>query len=118
MTFAADGYFSPAMERFRSSARKVPEYKSWFGFAEVLNRLGLDMLDGLEVAHGDNQRSTIAALFVRAHKSFQAAIILAETGLLGDARAVLRSAVEGAIALNALANDATFLQRLINAHYH
>jgi hypothetical protein len=33
-------------------------------------------------------------------------------------RVVLRSATEGAIALNALANDASFLDQLIQAHYH
>ncbi len=118
MTFDTHGFFSPGMERFRTSVRTVSEYKGWLEFAEGLNRLGLDMLEGLEIPLRNNQRLTIAALFVRAHKSFQAAIILAEIGLLGDARTVLRSAVEGAIALNALANDATFVERLINAHYH
>ncbi|MDE2228169.1 MAG: hypothetical protein KGL11_03900 [Alphaproteobacteria bacterium] len=38
--------------------------------------------------------------------------------VIGDARGALRRAVEGAIALNALANDAAFLDQLINAHYH
>jgi hypothetical protein len=36
--------------------------------------------------------------------------------MLTDARVVLRSAVEGAIALNALANDATFDVQIIQAH--
>ena len=60
---------------------------------------------------------TISGLFVRAHKSLQAALILAEIGLVGDARTVLRSAVEGAIALNALAADPKFLDQLIDAHH-
>jgi hypothetical protein len=118
MTFATDGFCSPAMARFRSSVRGVPEYEAWLRFAENLNRLGLDMLKGHEVPTTDNQRLLISVLFVRAHKSFQSAIILAETGLLGDARAVVRRAVEGAIALNALANDAGFVDLLIKAHYY
>ncbi len=38
--------------------------------------------------------------------------------MLADARVVLRSAVEGAMALNVLANDATFDIQLIEAHLH
>jgi hypothetical protein len=38
--------------------------------------------------------------------------------MLADARVVLRSAVEGAVALNVLANDATFDRQLIEAHLH
>jgi hypothetical protein len=105
------------MEKFRATLRSVPAYKQWFEFAEDLNSLGLQMLDGLNVTLNDNQRLTIAALFVRAHKSLQATILLSERGLVGDARTVLRSAVEGAIASNALANDAQFLDQLIEAHH-
>jgi hypothetical protein len=60
----------------------------------------------------DNQRFTLAALFIRAHQSSQAALILAERGMIGDARAVLRSAVEGVIAMYGLAATPTFIDRL------
>jgi hypothetical protein len=116
MSFDTDGFFSPTLERFRVSVREVPAYKLWFEFADGLNRLGLGMLQDHDVPRHDNQRVTIAALFVRAHQSFQAALLLAERGMLGDARVVLRSAVEGAIALNALANDAGFVDQLVTAH--
>ena len=76
------------------------------------------MLRDRDVPRHDNQRLTIAILFIRAHKSFQSSLLLAERGLISDARVVLRSGVEGAIALNALANDATFLDMLIEAHYY
>jgi hypothetical protein len=56
-------------------------------------------------------------LFVRTHQSFQAAVILAESGMIGDAHTVLRSAVEGAIALHALADNPDFVDRLIAAHH-
>jgi hypothetical protein len=116
MSFDTLGFRSPVMEQFRSTLRAVPAFKAWLDFGDDLNRLGLQMLDGLDAPLDDNQRLTIAALFVRAHKSLQAAVILAETGLVGDARAVLRSAVEGAIAINALAADPNFLNQLIEAH--
>jgi hypothetical protein len=118
MSFSADGFLSPTMDRFRASLKTVAAYKAWFEFAEELNRLGLDMLRHRDVPRHDSQRLTIAVLFVRAHKSFQSSLLLAERGLVSDARVVLRSAIEGAIALNALANDATFLDTLIKAHYY
>ena len=118
MSFAADGFLSPTMDRFRASLKNIAACKAWFEFAEELNRLGLDMLRDRDVPRHDNQRLTIAVLFVRAHKSFQSSLLLAERGLISDARVVLRSAVEGAIALNALANDVTLLDTLIEAHYY
>ena len=81
MTFKIDGFLSPGMEKFSASLRAVPEYKAWFEFAEGLNRLGLEGLEGTEPPRSDNQKLTISALFVRAHKSLAAALILAELGL-------------------------------------
>ena len=118
MTFKTDGFLSPTMEEFRTSLRKVPAYKLWLEFAEELNRLGWDMLEDHETPTTDNQRLIISVLFIRAHQSFQAAITLVERGMLADARVVVRSGVEGAMALNVLANDATFDMQLIEAHLH
>jgi hypothetical protein len=116
MSFATHGFMFAG--KFRATVREVPDYKLWFTYADDLNRLGLDMLQDLAVADDDNQRVTITALFVRAHHSFQAALVLAEMGLLADSRVVLRSAVEGAVATICLANDLKFLDQLIDAHYH
>ncbi len=118
MTFKTDGFLSPTMEDFRTSLREIPAYKLWFEFAEELNRFGADMLEEHETPTTDNQRLIISVLFIRAHQSFQAVISLAEKGMLADARVVLRSAVEGAMALNILANDPTFDRQLIEAHLH
>ena len=117
MSFATDGFLSPAVGRFTSTMRKVPAYENWLRFAEDLNRFVLGVLADREIPVGDNQRLMILVLFVRAHKSFQAALILAEKGLLGDARAVVRRAVEGAIALSALASDASFVDDFMGEHY-
>jgi hypothetical protein len=55
--------------------------------------------------------------FVRAHQTFQSALLLAERGLVTDARTLVRSGVESAIALHALANDARFVDQMIEAHH-
>ncbi len=118
MTFKIDGFLSNTMEGFRASLRNVPSYKLWLEFALELNRLGWEMLEDHETPTNDNQRLIISVLFIRAHQSFQAALKLIEIGMLADARVVLRSAVEGAIALNALAKDSTFDSQLIEAHLY
>ena len=116
MSFDTHGFFSPEIDRFRATVRSLPECKIWFEFAEDLNRLGLEMLSGHETPLDDRQRFPISVLFIRAHQSFQAAVILAERGMIGDARTLLRGAVEGAIASNALAADPKFVEQLIAAH--
>jgi hypothetical protein len=115
MSFATQGFLADG--RFRTAVREIPDYKVWFDYAADLNRLGLDLLHDLTVSADDSQRVTITALFIRAHHSFQAALLLAERGLLADARVVLRSGVEGAIATIALANDPQFIGQLTDAHY-
>jgi hypothetical protein len=118
MTFKTDGFLSPTMAEFRTSLREVPVYKLWLEFAEELNRLGWEMLEDHETPTTNNQRLIISVLFIRAHQSFQVAIMLIQNGMLADARVVLRGAVEGAIGLNVLANDAAFDIQLIEAHLY
>jgi hypothetical protein len=116
MAFENEGFFSPDIDRFRAEVRALPECKVWFDYAEDLNRIGLAMLKGHEAPLHDRQRFLISLFFIRAHESFQAAILLAERGLIGDARTVARSAVESAIALIAVAADSSFPDQLIAAH--
>jgi hypothetical protein len=116
MSLQTRGFFLPEIDRFRGAVRNLPECKLWFQFAEDLNALGHEILAGHEAPLNDRQRFTITMLFIRVHQSFQAAVVLAERGMIGDARTVLRSAVESAIALWAVAADPTFIDNLIGAH--
>jgi Family of unknown function (DUF5677) len=116
MSLQEQGFFSSEIDRFRASVRELPECKVWFEFADHLNRLTLKALSTHEVPIGDATRVAISAFFIRAQQSFQAAVILIERGMIGDARSVLRSGVEGAIALFALAADPTFVDQLVAAY--
>ena len=118
MAFHRDGFLSPTMLNFTTSLRAVPTYKTWFEFAEQLNRLGWAILSDLEIPSEDDQMLSSTLLFLRTHQSFQAAILLIERGMLADARANLRSAAEGTIAVIALANDHSFKDQLIQAHHY
>jgi hypothetical protein len=115
MTLAKQGFLSPDVEAFRTAVRTSPRYAVWFEFAEELIREGLDILANHEVRRGDNQQLLLSGLFVRAHQSFQAAVILAEKGIVADARGIVRSAVETAIASIALAADPSFIDQMIGA---
>lgn len=117
MSFELDGFFSPELDQFRDAMRTTAPSKPWFDYALDLNRIGLDLLRQAKTASSDNALFTMHGIFVRTHQSFQAALLLAERGLIGDARTVLRSGIEGAIAIHALAADPAFVQRLIEAHH-
>ena len=117
MSFEQDGFFSPELDQFRDAMRTTAPSKPWFDYALDINRIGLDLLRQAKTARSDNALFTMHGIFVRTHQSYQAALLLAEWGLIGDARTVLRSGIEGAIAIHALAADPTFVQRLIEAHH-
>ena len=57
------------------------------------------------------------AHFVRAHHTFQGALILAERGMIPGGLIELRAGVESAISLHALANDPGFVDQMIEAHH-
>ena len=114
MSFDTDGFFSPDMDPFRVAVTSQVPTKAWFDYAHDLNRFALAMVGGLDMPSSDDrQRFTLAALFIRTHQSAQAALILAERGMIGDARNVVRSAAEGVIAMYGLAADHGFIDSLI-----
>jgi hypothetical protein len=118
MSFEKDGYLSPEIERFRLHVRGHDPSKKWFELADDLNRLSLELLQKHETPLADRQRFMFSGLFVRAHQSFQAALILIERGMIGDARAVLRSGAESTIALYAVARDPQFVDKIIGDEYY
>jgi Family of unknown function (DUF5677) len=102
---------------FGAYVRSRPESKPWFDLADDLARKGVDLLRQHSAPISDRQHFTFSGVFVRAHQSFQAAILLAENGMIGDARTAIRSAAESGIALHALAVDPTFVDQLVAAHH-
>jgi uncharacterized protein DUF5677 len=117
MSFERDGFFSPDLDQFRTAMRTTGPSKVWFDYALDLNRIGFDLLRTAATSRTENALFAMHGIFVRTHQSFQAALVLAERGLIGDARTVVRSGIEGAIAIQALGADASFVQRLIDTHH-
>jgi hypothetical protein len=96
MSFEIDGFFSPELERFREAVRTTEPFKSWFDYALGLNRIGFDLLRHAASTATDSRLFTMHANFLRAHQSFQSALLLAERGLIPDTRTLVRSGVESA----------------------
>ncbi|NWG52863.1 MAG: hypothetical protein HXY28_04010 [Hydrogenophilaceae bacterium] len=110
-------FLAPINDRFREAVRDDENAKPWLVFADELARVGLALLHDIEVPTYDGRKFAAAGIFARAHQSLQAAVIVIERGMVGDGRAILRTVVEAAIALNALANDENFGQRLASASH-
>lgn len=108
-------FITPRNEDFRALVRDDLNAKPWLEFSEELTRLGLALLDEINIPTDDGRRFAAAGIFARAHQSVQAAVILIERGMVGDGRAILRTVVEAAIALTALAEDPDFGKQLAAA---
>ncbi len=92
------------------------DFEPWFAVAEGFNALAMRVLPDVKAATNNNQQVVAAALYGRALTSFQASLILAERGLIADARTVVRAAAETAIVLSAVAKDAAVCDLLIDRH--
>src|SRR6267154_1893364 len=90
-------------------------HDEWLAFAEQQRALGAELCKTISPRAETNQEVVIALLYARAYQSFQAALLLAQAGLMGDARATVRSGVESAVAIAATARDPSFVERLMEA---
>ncbi|MFX1803094.1 DUF5677 domain-containing protein [Paraburkholderia sp. A1RO-5] len=92
------------------------DFAPWFGVAEGFNALAMRVLPNVKAATDSNQQVVAAALYGRALTSYQAALLLAERGMIADARTVVRAVAETVIVLSAVAKDAGVCDLLIGRH--
>lgn len=116
-SFEIDGFFSPEVEQFRHAVRSTPPFSTWFDYALGLNRIDLDLMKRATVALADRRLFTMYGHFVRVSQTFQGAVLLAERGMVPNARILLRSGVESAIAICALAESDELVDQMIAAHH-
>jgi hypothetical protein len=115
-SFQQSGFLSPMVE---DVAAIRAEFSEWFKLLARCNRLGMRMVAAIEMPLGSPARTIQAALFFRTLQSFQAAILLAERGMLADARSALRACAESTILHERLAADAGFTELMgENADYY
>jgi hypothetical protein len=98
-----EGFLSPALSGSIANIRA--DFAPWFDAVTAFNTLGMRVLPNVKADQSSNQQLVVAALYGRVLTSFQAAVLLAERGLLADARIVVRGAAETAIVLVAVEKD-------------
>jgi hypothetical protein len=116
MPFETDGFFSPEIAQFRHAVRTTPPFRAWFDYALRLNRIGFDLLRHASTQPTDRRLFTMYGHFVRVHHTFQGALLVAERGMVSNARILVRGGIESAIAICALSKDETFVDQMIAAH--
>jgi len=110
-----EGFLSSSLSSSVANIRA--DFAPWFDAATAFNTLGMRVLPDVRADQSSNQQLVSAALYGRLLTSFQTAFLLAERGLLADARTVVRGAAESAIVLAAVAKDATVCDLLIDRHF-
>jgi hypothetical protein len=113
---AEEGFLAASSSNAAARIRK--DYAPWFEAATSFNRLGMKVLPELQACTDNAQQLFAATLFGRALTSFQSIVILAERGLMADARTVARAATETALVLAALASNAAVLDIIELRHYY
>lgn len=108
------GYLSTNLAVSIANLRR--DFAPWFDVAERFNALAMRTLPNVKAATNNNQQVVAATLYGRALTSYQAALLLAERGLIADARTVVRAAAETVIVLSAVAKDAGVCDLLIDRH--
>jgi Family of unknown function (DUF5677) len=116
MTIDEQGFLSPEIAAWIDKHRA--ENRAWFSLAMNLNSVAQQELLLLEVPSGDNKAFLAALLFVRGLTSFQAAVLLAERGMVQDARTITRSCFESVFCFGALRNDPSFLEKFEKGDVH
>jgi hypothetical protein len=109
------GFLSPDIEHDVACIRSA--FKPWFDLVEDFNQLAMRTLPAWMPSTRNVAELTGAMLCARAVTSLQGAILLAERGMLADARTLIRSMAETVITLSAVASDPEVCERLVDAHY-
>lgn len=111
----SEGFLSSSIATSIANIRA--DFAPWFATADSFNELGMRVLPAAKADQSSNQQVVAAALYGRTLTSFQAAYILAERGMLSDARTVVRAAAETAIVLCAVIQDSSVCNLLIDRHF-
>jgi hypothetical protein len=114
MAFDEQGFLSPDLLAWMTTTRG--QFKDWFDLVENFNREAMKILFAIESSPFSNRELVVSLLYRRAVQSFQGAVLLAERGMIADARSLVRSCSETAIAIGCVASDEKFVDDLIEDH--
>jgi len=108
------GFLTSAIAEWTEEAKE--RHKSWFDLASEVNRESMAVYDSVIPDPRNNRQLLGKLLYLRTLQSFQGAILLAERGMIPEARTLVRSCAESAIALGGAASIGDFHMQLQSAH--
>lgn len=114
MPFNIDGFLSPDLKGWTNSVRS--DHKVWFDLAEELNKACMDAMYSAKPLQSSKKQLVASLIFRRTLQSFQGVILLAERGMMADARTLVRNCVESAITLGRASVDDNFIDDLISSN--
>jgi hypothetical protein len=113
-SFQIDGFLSPDVLKWSDTAHA--DNAKYFELAEDLNRRVTAMLLQNPPPMNKMKQLVSSLLLARTLTSYCAAVLLARRGMIADARAIVRSCTESAIALGAMATVDDFFDQMAEAH--
>lgn len=114
MSDAVDGFLAESLDDVRSHVRK--KYTAWRSLLMRANRLAVTNQHAIKIHIDSNLERYSAVLFARTLATTQASVLLLETGLISQARILLRSALETFFSLVAISKDVSVVDKLIEGH--
>lgn len=110
MPFKFEGFLDANQSSWIEKTRVT--HKPWFDLADRLNREGMALLHVVEPSKYSTKELTASLLYGRALQAFQGSILLSERGMITEARTLVRSCAESAIALGGVATKEGFVDEL------
>jgi hypothetical protein len=110
------GFLSPDLVPLIGTIRK--ENAVWFRLAEDINRSGQDILAAFKPSRSVPVRDVVGvALLIRSLSSYQGALLMAERGMIVEARTLVRCCFENAFVIGTLLKEGdAFLTELNTGH--
>ncbi len=105
------GFLSKDVEKYKENHRK--KNKRIFQLCETLNRFSHSIMWKIKVTNEYLPGILSACAYVRVMSNFQSIIILAEYGLINEAKIILRSLVEGMFLMVAITKEKEYSRKIV-----
>lgn len=105
------GFLGKEIEKWILKIRGA--HSDFFQLADKVNQFCQKQMFKLEAHNKDKQETLVAALYIRVINTYQAAILLAERGLMSQSKTLTRSMIESLFSLCAIAKSEKYADEFI-----
>lgn len=106
-----EGYLSIQITQWIEKHRK--ENSEWFELCEEINRFSHSTMFTMTIHNKYLPELIVASLYIRAMSNFQGIILLAERGMINEAKSLLRCLLECEFAVVAIDKDKTVVNQFV-----